>query len=130
MDETQLFSPGRTFFLYVDQWRTDTSSYVVQYWNEKAQILDFLEGHYWLGASMVRDFDRQGRNGANGPLIIWSDTGIPVRTGFPVDAFNRHLDRLRQQRIRARSGEPAVNFGSSAAYVNQTFRYRVALQRY
>ena len=115
MDDTQLYQPTKGFFLRVDDWATDTNSYVVQYWFEAAQIHDLLRGNYWLGASMVRDFDRQGRNGANGPMEIWRDSPTPVRDGFPVQDFDRHLDRIRLKRVIASGHGPAVNLGLLAA---------------
>ena len=115
MDDTQLYQPTKGFFLRVDDWATDTNSYVVQYWFEAAQIHDLLRGNYWLGASMVRDFDRQGRNGANGPMEIWRDSSAPVRDGFPIQDFDRHLDRIRLKRVIASGNGPAVNLGLLAA---------------
>ncbi len=115
MDDTQLYQPTKGFFLRVDGWATDTNSYVVQYWYEAAQIHNLLRGNYWLGASMVRDFDRQGRNGANGPMELWRSSSTPVRDGFPVSDFDRHLDRIRMKRVIASGNGPAVNLELLAA---------------
>jgi hypothetical protein len=106
----QLYQPGKAFFLGQSFFALNTNSYVVQY-GVTAQIYDELRGIYYLGASFVRDFDRQGIPGDIGPVYRWEDVDPLTGTIFPIDAFGIQLEKLRRPGVRTESSGPAVNLG-------------------
>ena len=106
----QLYQPGKAFFLDQNYFALTTNSYVVQY-GVTAEVYDELRGIYYLGASFVRDFDRQGIPGDVAPVYRWEDVDPLTGTIFPIDAFGLQLEMLRRPRVHADSTGPAVNLG-------------------
>jgi hypothetical protein len=106
----QMFQPTKAFFLDQDFYATHTNSFVVQY-GATAQVYDQLGGIYYLGASFVRDFDRQGYSGDIGSVYLWDQVSPLTGNIFPVDVFDRELEKIKHNGIRFDSGKPAVNLG-------------------
>jgi hypothetical protein len=74
--DVQLFAPNYAFFLNQNSFRSTTTTFVVQY-DGVAEIVDELPTGTILGASFVRDFDRQGRIGDTPPFSSADEFGAP-----------------------------------------------------
>jgi len=113
--DVDLFQPGGSFYLTQNATLTTTNAFVVQYGDNSA-IVDQLFGGSYLGASFVRDFDRQGWSGDGQMLSIEGGADNQDSWQFPIEAFDLHLQRLfGEGKTLAQPGQPAVNMGDMGA---------------
>ncbi len=113
-NDVQFYQPDDRFYLLQSGTDTITNSYIVQY-GAGAAIHENVNGVIFNGASLVRDIDRQGRVGDDGLVSAFDDDATLWH--FPVEAFDRHLARVRTQVLSPPDGAPALNLqtGRSAA---------------
>ncbi len=104
--DVQLFAPNFAFFLAQDAYLTTTSTFVVQY-DGVAEIVDELSTGTILGASFVRDFDRQGRIGDIDPTTSIDELGLPESWSLAYS----HAPVGGGGFVYTISGQVAVNMG-------------------
>jgi hypothetical protein len=112
--DVQLFQPSKSFFLFVNGSRTDTSSVVVQF-SERAQVIEERNGEVLEGGSLVRDIDRLLGINNFGSVLLEDDSPDSSGPFFRADALQRFLDRLRDRRVHGPSQGPAVNLKGLAS---------------
>ncbi|HLJ70671.1 MAG TPA: hypothetical protein VKU03_05100, partial [Roseiarcus sp.] len=107
--DVQLFVPTYSFTLAQNIFLTTTSAFVVRY-DGVGEIDDRPPGYGIFGASFVRDFDRQARDG-DIPLILTTDEmGLPPSWRHAVWPNPIFFGSPAQS---ATPGVPAVNLGGA-----------------